>query len=468
MKEDEVQDFIDGRLTCECHNSDFKDNIHNHIITGDLSIIKNIQLRNLVKKGPKYRLPQRIDWRKDRAIIVDFLDNYIEKWIDKEKKNTLNGLIGRDSLKSWRESVLDLVDRKIAAGMNRFGRTWSTKIEGAVKRELDSLKKKFVITVTDKAQNNILFTCKPFYIAKVREELNKPGQRTYQEDNISLEDIHRRVVNFCSTKNIKVSDSMKDIPLMYWVPKMHKRPIGSRFIAGSKICSIKPLSKYFAKALKLILNHLKLYSRTVLERANINYYWIVDNSLEFMDKIKHEKIEYMETFDFSTLYPALPQSEIKKQFSKIFNKVFKREGKQFINVNFHKAYFSSQQNRRGCSFRLTDMIEILEFILDNIFVRFGSTVYRQVIGVPIGSDTGAEIANLLLFSYESDYVEKISKQNIALARKFNLCSRYIDDLFVGNFPEFKDHIYKIYPRELAINSESNNPKDIAYLDLRIR
>ena len=41
-------------------------------------------------------------------------------------------------------------------------------------------------------------------------------------------------------------------------------------------------------------------------------------------------------------------------------------------------------------------------------------------------------------------------------------------MFVGNFPEFKDHIYKIYPRELAINSESNNPKDIAYLDLRIK
>ena len=105
------------------------------------------------------------------------------------------------------------------------------------------------------------------------------------------------------------------------------------------------------------------------------------------------------------------------------------------------------------------MIEILEFILDNIFVRFGSTVYRQVIGVPIGSDTGAEIANLLLFSYESAYIEKISKQNIALARKFNLCSRYIDDLFVRNFPDFKEHIYKIYPRELIINQESNNPNN---------
>ena len=187
-----------------------------------------------------------------------------------------------------------------------------------------------------------------------------------------------------------------------------------------------------------------------------------------MDKIKSVRMEHMQTYDFSTLYPALPQAEIKKQFSKIFNKVFKREGKQFINVNFYKAYFSSRQNTKGCSFRLTDMIEILEFMLDNIFVRFGNMVYKQVIGVPIGSDAGAEIANLLLFSYESEYIEKISKQDIQLARKFNLCSRYIDDLFVGNFPNFQEHIYKIYPRELAVNLASNNTRDIAYLDLRIK
>ena len=279
------------------------------------------------------------------------------RWIDKEKKTAQNISINRGCLELWKRSVMDQVDRKIEIGKLRVKKTWSVKIEGNVRRELEELKHKFVITVTDKAQNNILFTCKPFYIAKVREELDSPGQRTYQRDNISLEDIHRRVSGFSASKNIRVPDNMKEIPLIYWVPKMHKNPVGSRFIAGSKICSIKPLSQYFSKALKLILHHMKLYSRTVLERANINYYWIVDNSLDFMDKIKDIRMEHMQTYDFSTLYPALPQAEIKKQFSKIFNKVFKREGKQFINVNFHTAYFSSRQNNRGCSFRLTDLYD---------------------------------------------------------------------------------------------------------------
>ena len=113
------------------------------------------------------------------------------------------------------------------------------------------------------------------------------------------------------------------------------------------------------------------------------------------------------------------------------------------------------------------MKEILSFILDNIFVKCGKSIYKQVIGIPIGLDSGQDIANLLLFCYESEYVETLSKEDIVLARKFNFNRRYIDDLFVANFPEFKNHIYKIYPRELEIKLESSNPRNLSYLDLRI-
>ena len=112
-------------------------------------------------------------------------------------------------------------------------------------------------------------------------------------------------------------------------------------------------------------------------------------------------------------------------------------------------------------------MEVLDFILDNIFVKCGEDIFKQVIGIPIGLDSGQDIANLLLFCYESTYVEKISKQDMTLARKFSLCFRYIDDLFVGNFPSFREHIYKIYPRELEIKPESNNPMEVAFLDLKI-
>ena len=329
------------------------------------------------------------------------------------------------------------------------------------------MKDQYVITPTDKAQNNILFTCKNFYIKKLREELTKPGQLTYQLVQQNSEIINNNIVDFSNSKHIKVPKEMIEIPLLYWIPKMHKNPIGSRFIAGSKYCSIKPLSKHFSKALKLILNHMKLYGKTVKERSNLNYYWILDNSLEFLEHIKDKKLNHMQTFDFSTLYTALPHGEIKQKFSKIFQKVFYREAKPFINVNMLGAYFSSATNNRVCSFRYEDLMEILEFILDNIFVKCGDEVFKQVIGIPIGLDSGQDIANLLLYCYESEYVEKVSRENLNLARKFSFCFRYIDDLFVGNFPDFREHIYKIYPRSLDVKLESSSITEVAYLDLKI-
>ena len=92
---------------------------------------------------------------------------------------------------------------------------------------------------------------------------------------------------------------------------------------------------------------------------------------------------------------------------------------------------------------------------------------RQTIGIPIGLDSGQDIANLLLYRYESSYVEHISRTNIALARKFNNTFRYIDDIFSGKFPEFRQHLASIYPPELVVNSSSNDTTSLNYLDINI-
>ena len=173
-------------------------------------------------------------------------------------------------------------------------------------------------------------------------------------------------------------------------------------------------------------------------------------------------------YDFSTLYTALPHEEIKRKFSGIFQKVFNREARPYISFNLNEAYFSPTKPNNKFSFRLEDMQEILEFILDNIYVKYGENVYKQVIGIPIGLDSGQDIANLLLYSYESDYVGEISKVDLPTARKFKLNGRYIDDLFVANFPTFRDHIYEIYPQDLEIKLESNNTQEVTYLDLKIK
>jgi len=42
------------------------------------------------------------------------------------------------------------------------------------------------------------------------------------------------------------------------------------------------------------------------------------------------------------------------------------------------------------------------FPLDNLYVRFGDAVYRQVLGIPMGTNFAPLVVDLLLYCYERD------------------------------------------------------------------
>jgi hypothetical protein len=50
----------------------------------------------------------------------------------------------------------------------------------------------------------------------------------------------------------------------------------------------------------------------------------------------------------------------------------------------------------------------LSFLLDNIYVRYGDTVFKQVIGIPIRTNCAPLIADLFLYCYEREYMLSIS------------------------------------------------------------
>ena len=69
------------------------------------------------------------------------------------------------------------------------------------------------------------------------------------------------------------------------------------------------------------------------------------------------------------------------------------------------------------------------YVLDNIFIRFGTNVYRQTIGIPMGTNCASLVADLFLFRYERDFMKSLSRVNQAdIIEAFNSTSRYRDDL----------------------------------------
>ena len=55
--------------------------------------------------------------------------------------------------------------------------------------------------------------------------------------------------------------------------------------------------------------------------------------------------------------------------------------------------------------------EALTFLLDNIYIRFGSKLYRQIVGILMGSNSVPLVADLFLFCYERDFMLSLSDDN---------------------------------------------------------
>jgi hypothetical protein len=50
---------------------------------------------------------------------------------------------------------------------------------------------------------------------------------------------------------------------------------------------------------------------------------------------------------------------------------------------------------------------MLEFLIDNIFVSFGGTLFQQVVGIPMGTNCAPLLADFFLYSYESEFLQKL-------------------------------------------------------------
>ena len=54
------------------------------------------------------------------------------------------------------------------------------------------------------------------------------------------------------------------------------------------------------------------------------------------------------------------------------------------------------------------MCEALIYLLDNIYIRFGTQLYRQIVGIPMSTNCAPLVADLFLFCYERDSMTSLS------------------------------------------------------------
>ena len=79
-------------------------------------------------------------------------------------------------------------------------------------------------------------------------------------------------------------------------------------------------------------------------------------------------------------------------------------------------------------------------------------VYQQIVGIPMGINCAPLIADLFLYCYERDFMSGIHKsKRLDHIDMLNDTSRYLDDIFTIDNPEFETHIHDIYTAKLQLN-----------------
>ena len=74
----------------------------------------------------------------------------------------------------------------------------------------------------------------------------------------------------CKDFNINISDDNFSISALFWIPKLHKNPFKSRFIAGASKCTTKQLSVEVTLCLTAIRDHFRKYCNTIFKHTGVN------------------------------------------------------------------------------------------------------------------------------------------------------------------------------------------------------
>ena len=109
---------------------------------------------------------------------------------------------------------------------------------------------------------------------------------------------------------------------------------------------------------------------------------------------------------FVTKEPAtdLERDTLKRHLRELFPEL-KNYGSLYLACNDRKAFFTSSDQSRYTLWSCQNVCDALSYLLDNIYIRFGTKLYRQIVGIPMGANCAPLVADLFLYCYERDFMD---------------------------------------------------------------
>ena len=250
-----------------------------------------------------------------------------------------------------------------------------------------------------------MFTCYlVYYIDNLVKELGINNVNINNPTYIPIDDSFETIMKSHNQFITSVGLEKSAIPVLH--TKLHKSPYKHRFVASSSKCTTKDLSCLLTKVLSTIKDGSVRYCNTKTSHNGVNNMWILKNSTSLLSSLEQLDVHTatsVQTFDFSTLYTSIPHDLLKSRISNLVHNAFrKKDGSvryTHIKITRAKGYFAHDINGGGDNMYTADNIcKMIEFLIDNIFMQFGGLLFRQIIGIPMGTNCAPLLADLFLYS----------------------------------------------------------------------
>jgi hypothetical protein len=182
----------------------------------------------------------------------------------------------------------------------------------------------------------------------------------------------------------------------------------------------------------------------------------------FFSNLQHQNLKLI------TLYTTIPHAELK---TRLFNLIdicfFNKNGKRkcsYLVVNHSRTYFVIHDSDSTHKYSEVDIKEMLGFLIDNIFVVFVNKIFRQTVGIPMGTNCASLLADLFLYSYEAEFIQKFyfRRKNLLLwplIQYLDISTMFYRSTMIHSYVD------SIYPSELIIKDTTESSTSASYLDV---
>ena len=388
-------------------------------------------------------------------------------------------------------ALAEYIDRVCKGNAALFGQfdNWKAEITRRVQMRLQQLKEKgfqeapgltdeackelqdiwdtMVVTYADKSALDLVLVCKDVYRSLLQHELST--SRVYERLDRPVEEVY--------SFHAQLAECVEQVPVdspahLYGVMKMHKNPVGVRWIAGARMVqvnrnkkvpttSIAQSSAALGGMLREVMTMLRRKDTQLFREAGVRRYWIVHSAEEVAQQLKclnATTLGRLWTHDFTAMYTSLPQQAVFQQVVKACEEAFAYAAdlahssaeEMGMEVIYDYRMKATAKFSNAGQFGLEHVKRLLQAALTGTLIQQSerADVLLQKQGIPMGGKASAEIANIYCYAIEAQMVSEVMKKyGIPAARKFNSIMRFVDDMIGSGEMDWNALPYRMEHKE---------------------